>query len=130
MCGSGETMMTDDRRTAAGKNGRYNMENDGSSSGDGLASAPNRQWPCDCDVTRDDSGESAATDNSGGFNRGNGTTDNDLASAPNGNYDDGKNDDTTTIRWRERTTTGGYSCKTTRTMTKVIAFVLEFTHWV
>ena len=71
---AGETMMTNDRRTAAGKNGRYNAENDGSSSGNGLASAPNRQWPCDCDVTRDDSSESAATDNSSGFNRGNGTT--------------------------------------------------------
>ena len=47
---------------------------------------------------------------------------------PNGNYDDGKNDGATTIRRREQTTTGGYSCKTTRTTTKVIAFVLEFAH--
>ena len=43
-----------------------------------------------------------------------------------GNYDDGKNDSVTTIRRREQMTTGGYSCKTTRTTMKVIMFVLEF----
>ena len=33
-------------------------------------------------------------------------------------------------RWQEWTMTRGYSCKTTRTMTKVIMFVLEFTRQV